>query len=92
MPFVCLNMNGRAQFYMNIAITLMFGVYGVVGVLYSELIKPEYEWRGGIIAINLLVLLSLIAAIFSSALRVYSILDDDREFHDRKGTQLKTQL
>jgi hypothetical protein len=78
-----LGMNGKGQFLMNLAITLTFGLYGVVGALTSELLKPEFERNGAYLAILLtfgLMLLSAAATLLGQAYT--NIRDDNHESRD----------
>ena len=72
MTFVCLNMNGRAQFYMNLGLTFMIGDYGIISALYSELTKPVFEQKPKLLAFDffaLLVLASITITILQLSLR-----------------------
>jgi hypothetical protein len=71
--------NGKGQFYLNLAITLMFGFYGVVGALFSELTKPDFERRGYVLATEVTICLALAAGIIDLLLRSRSSIKDDRE-------------
>jgi len=79
-------MNGKAQFYLNIAMTLSIGLYGDISVLYSEFLKPDRDRNGWVIAFNLLVSLSLISAITSLLDSTYKIINKDSELPQKKVT------
>lgn len=64
---------------MNPGITVTLGAYGVVGAVYSEIIKQPNEQSGRVIAFDIvlcLILLSIAGELFRLT---YKNIQDDRE-------------
>jgi hypothetical protein len=77
--FVCLAMNGKGQYYLNIAITLVIGTYGIIGALYSEMLKPQSESNGWAIAFDTTGIMILVVFVHYMLKKSYANIVDDRE-------------
>ena len=64
---------------MNVGIAVLLGFYGVAGSFYSELIKPNVERRGGVVAFELTIGLLMAALAAQLLTMAYSNMNNDRE-------------
>ena len=64
---------------MNLGITLLLGLYGVVSAVYSEVIKPDVEVRGGVLAFEITFVLALGAVIVELLKIAHNTTKNDRE-------------
>jgi predicted MFS family arabinose efflux permease len=69
----------KVTFYLAIATTLAFGTFGIVGALYSEFIKENWQMRGNLIAFDLLFALTMISATIYCFLEAWLQLEKEEE-------------